>query len=62
MAQARIEVQTPQGEWRYYTAVTIAGPSVRQALEAALRSPLGRQSGRARALDAQGHVLDIATR
>jgi hypothetical protein len=61
MAQARIEVQNQHGEWRYHTSVTIAGPSVKQALDAALRSPLGRQSGKARALDEHGMVIDIAT-
>lgn len=61
MAQARIEVQNQHGEWRYYTSVTISGPSVKQALEAALRSPLGRQSGRARAVDANGSVIDVVS-
>jgi len=61
MAQrARIEVQNQFGEWRYHTSVTISGPSVKAALEAALRSPLGRQSGRARAVDEDsGAVLDV---
>ena len=62
VAQARIEVQNQHGEWRYHTSVTIAGPSVKHALDAALRSPLGRASGKARALDKNGTVIDIATR
>lgn len=64
MAQrARIEVQNQFGEWRYHTSVTISGPSVKQALEAALRSPLGRQSGKARAVDEEtGALIDMATR
>jgi len=60
--KARIEVQNQHGEWRYYTSVTVLGPSVKHALDAALRSPLGRTSGKARALDeATGAVIDIAT-
>lgn len=63
MAQrARIEVQNHQGEWRYYTSVTVLGPAVKHALEAALRSPLGRISGKARAIDdATGAVIDMAS-
>lgn len=64
MAQkARIKVQNQHGEWRYFTSVTVLGPSVKEALDAALRSPLGRASSKARALDgAAGTMLDIAHR
>jgi hypothetical protein len=59
--KARIEVQNQHGEWRYLTTVTVLGPSVKQALDRALQSPLGRVSGKARALDeATGAVIDIA--
>jgi len=60
MSRARIEVQNQFGEWRYHTDVTVAGTNVKHALQAALRSPMGRVSGKARALDADdGRVLDV---
>lgn len=60
MAKARIEVQNQFGEWRLYTTVTILGSNVQRALEAALRSPLGKASGKARALnEGGGSVIDM---
>lgn len=60
-ARARIEVLNQHGEWRYFTSVTVLGSNVRKALERALASPLGRQSGRARAVDEDnGAILDFA--
>ena len=60
-SRARIEVQNQHGEWRYLTSVTVLGGNVSQALDRALSSPLGRQSGRARAVDEDtGMVIDMA--
>lgn len=60
-SRARIEVQNQHGEWRYLTSVTVSGPNVRQALDRALTSPMGRQSGRARAVDEDtGALIDMA--
>ena len=60
-SRARIEVQNQHGEWRQFTSVTILGTNVSRALERALSSPMGRQSGRARAVDEETDmVIDIA--
>ena len=60
-SRARIEVQNQHGEWRYLTSTTELGGNVRQALDRALNSPLGRQSGRARAVDEHtGAIIDLA--
>lgn len=59
-SKARIEVQNQFGEWRYLTTVVAIGGNVRRALQAALRSPLGRQSGAARAVDERtGMLIDM---
>jgi len=59
-SKVRIEVQNQFGEWRQHTTVTPLGTNVKLALRAALKSPLGRASGKARAVDASsGAVLDV---
>jgi hypothetical protein len=60
-SRARIEVQNQHGEWRYFTSVTVLGSNVSRALDRALSSPMGRESGRARAVDEDTDmVIDIA--
>jgi len=58
--KVRIEVQNQFGAWGQHTTVTPVGSNVKLALRAALRSPLGRVAGKARAVDAKsGAVLEV---
>jgi hypothetical protein len=59
--KATIEVMDQFGRWVYAGSTSNRPASIKQALDTAVRShPIGRKSGRARAIDADtGQLLDI---
>lgn len=60
ISQIDIEVQDQFGSWHHFTSVSNNGPVIKQALRNALRSPLGRKSGKARAVEIDsGYIVDI---
>lgn len=58
--QVKIQVQDQFGKWQQYTTVSGYPSSIKQALEAALRTAMGKKSGKARAVDAKtGAMIDM---
>lgn len=60
-SMVRIEVQDQFGKWNRFTAVANNPTSIKQGLERGLKSPLGRKSKKARAVDDKsGALIDMA--
>lgn len=60
MGNVKIEVQDQFGAWRYYTHTSSNPPSIKQALQTALKTQMGQRSKKARAVDPKtGALLDL---
>ena len=56
----RIEVQDQFGKWHTYTRVSNMPTSIKQGLEAGLRTQLAQKSKKARAVDDKtGQLIDL---
>ena len=55
--QAEIQVQDQFGAWKHFQTVSNTPTSVKLALQMALRSPIGRKSKKARAIDPKTKAL-----
>jgi hypothetical protein len=55
--QAEIQVQDQFGAWKHFQTVSNTPTSIKLALSMALKSPIGKKSKRARAIDAKTKSL-----
>lgn len=55
--KAEIQVQDQFGSWQHYQTVANTPSSIKLALQMALRSPIGRKSKKARAIDPKTKTL-----
>ncbi|WP_395770898.1 hypothetical protein [Arenimonas sp.] len=55
--KVKIQVQDQFGKWQNYTTVSGYPSSIKQGMEAALKTAMGRNSGKARAIDAETGVM-----
>lgn len=55
--QAEIQVQDQFGTWQHFQTVSNTPTSIKAALKMALKSPIGKKSGKARAIDAKTKAL-----
>ena len=59
--EATIQVQDQFGKWQHFQTVSGTAASIKQTLAAALKSPMGKKSKKARAIDKKtGAVIDFA--
>ena len=59
--QVAIEVQDQFGAWHHFQTVSNTAASIKLGLKSALKSPLGKKSKRARAVDIKTkQLIDIA--
>ncbi len=59
-SKVKIQVQDQFGKWRDYSTVSGYASSIKQGMEAALKTSMGKNSGKARAVDAEsGALLDM---
>ena len=58
--KVKIQVQDQFGKWQNYTTVSGYPSSIKQGMEAALKTAMGENSGKARAVDAEtGAMIDM---
>lgn len=58
--KVKIQVQDQFGKWQNYTTVSGYPSSIKQGMEAALKTAIGKNSGKARAVDAEtGTMIDM---
>jgi len=59
--EATIQVQDQFGKWQHFQTVAATAASIKQALASALKSPMGKKSKKARAIDKKTKaIIDIA--
>jgi hypothetical protein len=60
-SKVKIQVQDQFGKWQNYSTVSGYPSSIKQGLQAALNSQMGRNSGKARAISAQPvSIIDMS--
>ena len=58
--KVKIQVQDQFGKWQNYSTVSGYPSSIEQGMEAALKTAMGKNSGKARAIDAEtGAMIDM---
>ena len=58
--KVKIQVQDQFGKWQNYSTVSGYSSSIKQGMEAALKTAMGKNSGKARAVDAKlGAIIDM---
>jgi hypothetical protein len=58
--KVKIQVQDQFGKWQNYSTVSGYASSIKQGMEAALKTAMGKRSGKARAIDAEtGAMIDM---